>query len=416
MSREGRGSALRHARWQAVLAIAAIAASVALPVVLVSVGGGVAAHELSVLENEGYQIVASTSGSHGIEGAHAEAQWALDHVPSVTAASPVLSVAVVSYNASGANSSVLAEGVVPREFTATLGPTQAGLFPDPLPLGDPNDSDHFANGSYTGPATYDVLVSTTYAAAFDVVEGSTIVLSPTTNESAGTEFNVTGYFGVSILFGEPEGAYAVLLPLSDLQVMTHYANGSGTIVPDAADSIEYAVSGAVSADPAALAQVAAEIQAHMPYYTVTTLSQEASQLKAADDVLTGFYLALSSVGLAVGVLFLALVLLRRVEAGRRSIGIRRALGVPAGRIAAGLLRDGLALSASGAGLGVAAGYVLVELLSRWGSATVRAAADLAVFDPVELAAIALGLVALSLVASAVAVRAALRVEMLEALR
>jgi len=416
MNRLGRGGALRHARLQVVLAVAAIATSVALPVILVSVGGGVAAHELSDLENSGYEIVVTTSGSHGIENAHTQAEWVLGHVPSVTAASPVLSVPVVSFNRTGANTSVLAEGVVPQEFTATLGPTQAGLFPHPLPLGDPTDSVHFDNGSYAGPATYDALVSSTYAASYHVGPGSRIVLAPSTNESAGVSYNVTGTFGVSVSFAQPAGAFAVVVPLSDLQGLTHYANGTGTVVPDAADSIEVAVTGAASASPSAIAAAAAAIHARMPYYSVTTLSQQAEQLKAAADVLTGFYLALSSVGLAVGVLFLALVLLRKVEAGRRTIGIRRALGIPARLIASGILRDGAMLAAGGAVVGVAGGYFVVVALARWGSSTVREAAGLAVFDPLELGAIVVGLVALSLLASAVAVRAALRIEIVEALR
>jgi len=59
----GRGRSLRHLRLQVVLAIAAVGAAVALPVVLVSVGGGVSAHELANLENAGYQIVVSAGVS-----------------------------------------------------------------------------------------------------------------------------------------------------------------------------------------------------------------------------------------------------------------------------------------------------------------------------------------------------------------
>ena len=52
-----RGGSLRHVRLQSVLAVAAIAAAVALPVVLISVGGGVSSHELSEIQNAGYRIV-----------------------------------------------------------------------------------------------------------------------------------------------------------------------------------------------------------------------------------------------------------------------------------------------------------------------------------------------------------------------
>src|SRR5208282_1144476 len=138
----GRGGRLRHARLQAILAAAAIAAAVALPVVLVSVGGGVSAHELADLQNAGYQIVVSAAGEHGIAHAHALEARILG-LSSVAAASPVLSVPIDAFPTGAGPSPVLAEGVVPGEFGPTLGPTESGLFPLPLPLGDPTDVLHY---------------------------------------------------------------------------------------------------------------------------------------------------------------------------------------------------------------------------------------------------------------------------------
>ena len=404
----------RHAQFQRALAVAAIAAAVALPVVLISVGGGVSDHELRSLEDAGYQIVVSAAGNHGITGAHALADR-IAAIGGVAFASPVLSLAIDAFNASGNVSPVLAQGVVPGAFSGTLGPTQSGLYPDPLPLGDPTDAAHWANGSYAGPATYDVLVSTLYAGQFRVRPGDTVLLAATDNVSRAVRYNVTGTFGPPYSLIAPTAAYAVALPLSDLQTLTGYATGPGTIVADAADSIEVAVAGAVSHDPAALARVAHAIAA-LVTYTVSTLAQEAQQLEAASSVLTGFYLALSSVGIAVGIIFLTLVLLRRVEAERRPIGIRRALGVPARQIALGIVGDGASLSVAGAGVGVVGGYVIVALLATDASPAVRAAAQLAVFDPGLLAELVAGIVALSLAASAVATRAALRLPIGEALR
>jgi putative ABC transport system permease protein len=149
---------------------------------------------------------------------------------------------------------------------------------------------------------------------------------------------------------------------------------------------------------------------------VSSLDQEAQQLEAASGVLTGFYLALSSVALTVGLLFLALVLVRRVEADRRSIGIRRALGLPGRWIAREIVSDGLVLAALGSLVGVVGGYLIVEALATWGSAAVQEAARLALFAPATLGAIVVGVLALSLLAGAVATRSALRVEITEALR
>jgi ABC-type lipoprotein release transport system permease subunit len=409
-----RGS-LRHSRLQAILAVVAIGAAVSLPVVLVSVGGGVSAHELAQIETAGYQVVVSAPGTHGIAHAHAVAR-AIDGVAQVTAASPVLSVAIDAFPGSGGPQAVLAEGIIPDQFTPTLGPAESGLFPDPLPLGDPTDAVHYANGTYDGPATYDVLVSTPYESIFGVGPGDRLLLGPDTNRSQALAYNVTGTFGVPLNLLGPTGAFAILLPLSDLQVMTGYGPAATASVPDAADSVEVAVASSITTDPTAIAHVQAEVQALYPLYGVSALSQQATQLENASAVLTGFYLALSSVGITVGLLFLALVLLRRVEADRRSIGVRRAIGVPGRSIAAGVLGDGLVLAASGTLLGIAAGVVLVEALATWATGAVQEAAQLAVFAPAFLALLTAGMLALSLLASGIASRAALRLEIAEALR
>jgi len=343
MTRIGWARGPRHARLQRLLAVAAIGAAVALPVVLIAVGGGVSSHELQALETAGYQIVVSAAGNHGVEQAH-NLSLTIRGLSGVAFASPDLSIAVDAFNATGAFSPVLAEGVIPSQFTPTLGPTESGLFPDPLPLGDPNDSAYFDAGTYAGSPTHDVIVSAPFAQHYAVAVGSSLVLSPSANASSGVTYRVTGLFGPPFSFLQPTAAYAVVLPLSDLQKLTGYATGAGTIAPDAADSIEVALTSSAAADPAAVARVAAEIQALVPYYSVSTLSQEVGQLRSASAVLTGFYLALSSVGITVGVLFLTLVLLRRVEADRRSIGIRRALGVPGRRVAAGIASLTMALS------------------------------------------------------------------------
>ena len=415
MMRFGFGASLRHLRLQQLLAIAAVGTAVALPVVLVSVGGGVSAHELASLENAGYQIVVSAAGLHGITNTHNLTARILS-VGSVAAASPVLSVAIDAFPSGQGPSPVLAEGVIPDQFVPTLGPAESGLFPNPLPLGDPTDARHFDNGTYQGPASNEVLISSPLAQSSGLAAGDSLWLGATTNRSQAVEYNVTGTFGVPPTALGPTGAFAIVLPLSNLQVMAGFAAGSNAAAHDASDTVEIAVSGAVSTNPTALAHVEAEIQALVPYYAVSSLNQEAQQLQSASGVLTGFYLALSSVGLTVGLLFLALVLVRRVESDRRSIGVRRALGLPHWWIAREIVLDGLALASLGSVVGILGGYLIVRGLATWGSADVQLAARWALFDPVTLGAIAAGVVALSLLASGVATRSALHVEITEALR
>jgi putative ABC transport system permease protein len=411
----GRGRALRHSRLQTVLAVVSIAIAVALPVVLVSVGGGVSSHELANIENAGYQLVVSAPGVHGITSAHKFSQSLLS-IAGITAASPTLTVQVDAYASSKGNAtSIFAEGVLPDQFSPTLGPTESGLFPSPLPLGDPTDSVHYAGGNYSGPATDDAIIASTFADTSHLAVGDTLLLSPTANRTLGTEYLVTGTFNTLVPGFGPAEALTVVVPLSDLQVLAGVGKGNVGAF-DAADSVQLAVAGSIADNPTALAHLKTEVQAHSGYYSVTSLSQEAAQLQSASGLLTGFYLALSSVGLTVGLLFLALVLLRRVESDRRSIGIRRALGLSGRSIAREILVGGAILALLGGATGVVAGYLIVEVLATWATSAVREAAQLAVFSPLELTELVAGVVGLSLLAGAVATRAALRIPITEALR
>ncbi|HUI38255.1 MAG TPA: FtsX-like permease family protein, partial [Thermoplasmata archaeon] len=205
---------------------------------------------------------------------------------------------------------------------------------------------------------------------------------------------------------------------SDLQLVVGVArtNGSTGALVDAADTIQVALDGPAASSPGGSARIAAEIQALAPYYEVSTLTEEVHSLQQATAVLTGFYVAISSIGLAVGLVFLAVVLVRQVETERRSLGIRRALGVRAREIASMMVARSLVLGAAGAAGGVATGGLLVEGLASYGNASVREATRLAIFDPVVLGSLVGGVLALAALASAAATRAALRLSIPEALR
>lgn len=407
----------RHRRLQAALAVAALASAVALPVTLLSVGGGVSAHEIQALEQAGYQITVSAGGTHGIGDAHALAA-AIQRLHDVAAASPVLTASVDLYPAGGGSRPVIAEGVLPGAFAATEPPTETSLFPSPLPLGDPTDLVHFANGSYAGPATDDLLLSSPLAETLGVRVGTSIALAATNDAPTTTAFTVTGTFGLPPSLLGPTAADAIVLPLSDLQLLVGEARSNGTTgaLLDAADTVEVGLVGAATLDPGTVNQVANEIQSLVPYYGVTSLEQEAQQLQASEAILTGFYLALSSVSLSVGFLFLAIVLVRRVESERTSIAIRRAIGIPGRRIALEMLGRGALLGGAGAALGVLAGYVVVTVLATWGPPDVAAIAGLATFAPLTLGGLIAGGVALSVPASGLATRAALRLSVPESLR
>ena len=412
-----RWRSLRHHRLQSALAVAAIASAVALPVVLISVGGGVASHEIDQLEHSGYQVAVASPGLHGVESAHALA-LRIDAIPGVAAASPILSAAVDAFPARGGTSPVLAEGIVPNAFAATEGPEEQGLFPHPLPFSDPSDTGLYDNGTYAGSSPREVMVASPFADAYGVSVGDPLVLAPTSNGSGGQAFTVVGTFGTPPSTIGPTAAFAIVLPLAELQLLMGLATAPGPAggVIDAADTVQVALSGAGATDPAAIASVARSIAALVPYYGVSELSDQAAQLRASTSILTGFYLALSSVGLTVGLVFLAIVLVRRVESDRRVIGIRRAIGAPASSIAFEWLRTSTLLSGTGAAAGIVGGVAIVLYLARFGAGAAATAARLALFDPWLLGEIALAVVGLGALTSLAATRSALRVSLAETLR
>ncbi|MHB8351796.1 MAG: ABC transporter permease [Thermoplasmata archaeon] len=411
----GSGNRLRHTRLQMVLTALGLAMAVALPVILISVGDGVASHELAQLESSAFQITVSAAGEHGIRDAHALAR-SIGAMPEVGAVSPVLSVPIDLFPPGGAAVPLLAEGVEPGPFVATLAPEEVALFPHPLPLGDPLDLTHWANGSYNGTASQELMVSSPIAHADHLSVGETVLLSAVPNRSAGESFTVTGTFGLPPALLGPTAAFAALVPLSDLQLLTGNGRSAGGASEDAADTVEVGLAGSAGTDPATVARIAAEIQADYPYYAVSTETQAIAQEEGAAAILQGFYWALSSVALAVGLLFLALVLVRRVEQRRTSIAVARALGQPAIQIARALAREAVLLAALGTALGFLFGAVAVGALALFGSPTVEEAARLAVFNISTLGLLAVVVGLLALAASLLATRAALRLPLAEILR
>ena len=410
-----RWRSLRHRTAQTLLAVAAIASAVALPVVLLSVGGGVYTHELSSIEEAGFSISVDSAGTHGISDAHNLTRQ-IDSIGGVAAASPTLSVAVDLFPPGGGTVPVLAEGVIPSAFVATQSAAERALLPPSLNLGDPTDSIHYDNGTYGGPSSAQLLLSTALLQTLNLSTGATVGLSSSTNSSAAIAFTAVGSFGLPPGLLGPSPLFVVLLPLSQLQSLVGLALTPSGALLDSADSIQVAMLPSLAASPSAVQRVASEIHSLVPYYSVTSLTQQTAEIQSAEAVITGFYIGLSSVGLIVGLLFLVIILLRRVEQERQSIGIRRAIGVPAWMVAKGIVGEALALTLGGVVVGIAGGVVTVEVLAHYTSGTISEIAGAAVYDPVQLTLLGGALVVLALLASALPVRRALRLSLPEVLR
>ena len=98
-----------------------------------------------------------------------------------------------------------------------------------------------------------------------------------------------------------------------------------------------------------------------------------------------------------------------VTRGTREIGIRMALGAPAGDVLRRVMRHGVALTAAGAIIGVCASLAVTRLLGSM-------LYDVKLGDPLTLASVTLLLIAVSLAACYIPGRRATRVDPLVALR
>ncbi|MDX1999703.1 MAG: ABC transporter permease [Thermoanaerobaculia bacterium] len=142
-------------------------------------------------------------------------------------------------------------------------------------------------------------------------------------------------------------------------------------------------------------------------FDVTTTEQKLAEFKAVEDTYLSTFATLGGLGLLLGTLGLGVVLSQSILERRGELAALRAFGFPRRRLAAAVVVENLVLVVFGLALGTGAGLLAVapHLLSH-GSA----------IDWVTLVGTLAVVLLVGLVASVEAVRRALRVELLPALR
>lgn len=164
---------------------------------------------------------------------------------------------------------------------------------------------------------------------------------------------------------------------------------------------------AVPAERAAALSTALENGLGRFGFDVTTTEQKLAEFKAVEDTYLSTFATLGGLGLLLGTLGLGVVLSQSILERRGELAALRAFGFPRRRLAAAVVVENLVLVVLGLALGTGAGLLAVapHLVSH-GSA----------IDWVTLLGTLAVVVLVGLVASVEAVRRALRVELLPALR
>lgn len=269
---------------------------------------------------------------------------------------------------------VLAVGVVPHEES----PPVAGVPTDSLDPGDP----HYANGSYDGRQTGDVVLSAEAAAQLEASETQPLLVrSPRTGTVSQTH-EVTAVENATSA-GVGSELPVVVLRLSELQSLT------GAAGEDLADQV---LVGTKSADAkAAIDEV---------YPNATVESDTGRGMAALRDA--NLALATSAVALitALGIcaLFVTTSSSLLVNRERRTLAVLAALGFPSRSRLAVVSVMTLTLTTIGGIVGIALGYVSIVFANSLATATVTSSA-IATTDPLFIpyalaAALSAGLLAL----------------------
>ncbi len=355
--------ATRTTTGRIVSTLGAVALTIALLVVVTGVALALADGGVTGQDDAAVAITPEESGTlssvDGVEGprlgATNERAAAIRSTDGVDHASPALVETVRLESSSGETRTVRLVGVVPDEVPRTV----AGLSTAGLEPGDP----HYANGSYDGPRTGEIVLSETAAERLGAETGDELTVSTGPTRSSSPSVTVA-----AVADGGAGGTDApvALVHLSELQSLSGSADGG------LADRIliwgesSAAQSAAADAYPDAAVEVAG--------------TTDPSSL--FDD---GLAFATSVIALVVGVTicasFVATTMGMTVDEDRRTLAVLESVGVPThGRLAIVAVSTGITTLVGalvGVGLG-AAGIVGVNAVA---GATVAPGA-VAQFHPV----------------------------------
>ncbi|QLG48755.1 ABC transporter permease [Natrinema halophilum] len=343
--------------------IAAVALTIALLLVVTGVALALADGGVMSADDADARITAAESTTissvDGVEGprlgATNERAATIRSHDGVDHASPVLVETVRLETAEGDARSVRLAGIVPDDESRTV----AGLPTTALEPGDP----HYANGTYNGSRTGEIVISSTVATHLDASTGDELNVSVGWTDAGGRSMTVVG-----VAEGGTGGTSApvALVHLSDLQSIAGADDG------ELADRVlvwgdrEAAQSAAADAYPDAAVQIAG--------------STDPSSL--FDD---GLAFATSVIALLVGVTicasFVATTMGMTVDEDRRTLAVLESVGFPtSGRLAVVVVSTGIT-TLVGSFVGIGLGLLGVIGINAFAKATVAPGA-VAHFHPV----------------------------------
>lgn len=335
-------------RRRALAAIFGVALAVALFTLLLGLGHGVSSRGLNALEatnrelwlSAPIQVTPAVGGvANGITDAHLTVQDLESH-PGVRGAQ-ALSFQTTYVSPNGSEFTT----VVGVGITGTSSPL-TGLRGPGFEAGDV----HYANGSYDGPLTREIIVDERTAARLGVGLNDSIFIGGTIATARDQQFRVVG---IAPTFSALIGTPTVTLHLSELQELT------GTTGADSATII--AISTADGTDPRT---VRADLDTQYPDYTVRTNRQQFSAVLGRQGAVITSVVAIVAAGTIGGAVILAAMLGKLVYLQRRELAALQALGVSRRTLRGIVLLQALLVTAVGSLIGLALVRPLANVLNR----------------------------------------------------
>ncbi|HXY47618.1 MAG TPA: FtsX-like permease family protein [Thermoplasmata archaeon] len=361
--------AIRRRPGRAALTALGIGLAVGLVVMLLALSNGIETSASTLASESGVDLVAASANTTltseefpPISGAHTLAREVPEEDPNVLTASPWLVSELVFGNGSLEQAS--SNGPVPAGWVPTSSGTVGWIPADNTGIqvpelyngsgftapGDP----HYANGSYDGSPTHEIVLDQSLATVLHVSVGDPVwanASSPPTVASLrgwfanATEFRVVGISGPFWLL---PSALLAFTYLSELQ----------SIVGGASASTDYASLLLIHLnDPTTAASDQARISAAFPGLSVFTLSNILGAIQHVVNLYRTFGELIGLIGLVVAALFTTTILQMSVDDRSRELALLRAVGYRRASVGLLVLEEGLVLAGLGLAIGLPVAYV-----------------------------------------------------------
>ena len=363
--------ALRRRRGRTAATAVGIGLATALVVILLAVSEGVRVSSASLAAASGVDLLATSAntsitsgtfppltGAHGLPGKVAGAD------PNVESASPWLIGSLVFANASlyAASNGSAGGTAVPAAWAPTSSGVvgwvpgdNAGLEVPTIHSGpgfsQPGDP-HYANGTYAGAATHEVVLDSGLATVLHVEANQTVwaSASPVAGPAdlAGWFSNATAFrvVGISDPFWLIPSAFLGFFYLSELQSLY---GGTWVSHDDASLLLVHL------RDPTTATSDQSTIARAVPGLTVFTTGNLLGAVESAVDLYRTFGAVIGVIGIVVATLFTTTVLVMSVDDRSREIAVLRAVGYARRSIGLFVVEEGLLLAVLGFVIGVPAG-------------------------------------------------------------